>query len=268
MPETIRLVREGPIARVTLARTEVHNAFNAAMIRELSAAFTELGADPGVRIVLLRAEGRSFCAGADLAWMREAAGNTFEENLADARELARMLKAVALCPKPVLGRVQGSAFGGGVGLVAACDLAVAVETATFCFSEAKLGLEPAVISPFVLRKLLPGAARRYFMTAERIPAREAREIGLISEVAGSVEEADERLRTWIEQLVHNGPEAVAACKQLVDELSGTDWDAVLERMARRIAARRASEEGREGVQAFLEKREPAWRARPEGDRVP
>jgi methylglutaconyl-CoA hydratase len=249
---------ENSVATVTLRRPEVRNALNAALIEELTHAFTSLAAEPDVRVVLLAAEGKSFCAGGDLNWMREAAGYGFEENVEDALRLARMLKAIYDCPKPVIARVQGAAFGGGAGLVAACDLAVAVESAPFCFSEVKLGLIPSVISPFVLTRLTPGEARRRFLTAETFAAVEARRIGLIAETAPDEAALDAQVGAWTEALVRNGPEAMAACKRVLDD-SGSDWETVMRETALRLAERRASAEGREGVQAFLEKRAPSWR---------
>jgi methylglutaconyl-CoA hydratase len=265
---TLELRYSGRVATVTLRRPEVHNAFNAEMVRELTDAFAEVGASPETRLVVLAAEGKSFCAGADLNWMRAMVDYGFEENVADANGLARMLRTIHDCPKPIICRIQGAAFGGGVGLAAVCDLAVAVEAAVFCFSEVKLGLVPAVISPFVFRKVHPGFARRYFLTAEAFPAAEAHRIGLIAEVAPDVTALDAVVERWAEQLAANGPEALAACKQLIDDVTGPDWDEVLALTARRIAERRASAEGQEGMKAFLEKRPPAWRAETEGRRVP
>ena len=256
------------IATVTLARPEVHNAFDPPMIAELTEAFQQLGSAGDVRVVVLAAQGKSFCAGADLHWMRSMVDFTHEENVADALALAGMLRAIYECPKPVIARVQGAAYGGGVGLLAACDLAVAVESAALCFSEAKLGLIPAVISPFVLRKVPPGIARRYFLTAEKITAAEAHRTGLVSQVVTSEEALDAAVERWTDHLRENGPEAMAACKRLVDEVAPPDWDNLLPRVAAQIAARRASAEGQEGMRAFLEKRSPAWRAESEGGGVP
>jgi methylglutaconyl-CoA hydratase len=268
MPNTIEIDDSGRVATVTLRRPEVHNAFNAEMIRELTDAFAAVSTAEETRVVVLAAEGKSFCAGADLHWMRAMVDYSFEENVGDAMGLARMLRTIYDCPKPVIGRIQGAAFGGGVGLAAVCDLAVAVESAVFCFSEVKLGLVPAVISPFVFRKIHPGPARRYFLTAEPFPAAEAHRLGLLAEVAPEVAALDAVVERWGEQLSANGPEALAACKQLIDDVTGPDWDAVLAITARRIAERRASAEGQEGMKAFLEKRPPAWRSAPEERRVP
>jgi len=228
------------------------------MIAELTAAFRAARSSPQVRAVVLAAEGKSFCAGADLNWMREAAGYTLEENVQDARRLAVMLRSLYECPKPVVARVQGAVYGGGVGLAAACDFVAALETATFCFSEVRLGLVPAVISPFVLRKMSPGEARRYFVTAERFGAAEARRLGLVSETAASIEDLDRLVARTVEGLLLNGPEAMAACKQLVDEVCPFPWQELANLTSRQIAERRASAEGQEGLRAFFEKRPPDW----------
>jgi methylglutaconyl-CoA hydratase len=258
MPHFLAVTIEGRVATVTLRRPETHNALVPELGRELTEAFQELGSSAAVGAIVLAAEGKSFCAGADIDWMRRAASAGVEENTADALQLGRMFQAIYECPRPVIARVHGAVFGGGVGLVAACDLAVALEPVRFCFSEVKLGIIPAVISPFVLRKIAPGVARRYFLTAARFDAAEARRIGLVAEVAGTVEELDAQVRAWTDLLDANGPEAMAACKRLLDEVDPVDWDQVLPLVARRNAERRASEEGQEGIRAFLEKRVPAW----------
>ena len=264
MPATIAITRSGPVATVTLRRPKVHNALNPAMIAELTEAFCEEGARAETRVVLLTAEGKSFCAGADLNWMREAAAYTPEQNAADALSLACMLQSVYECPKPVIARVQGSAFGGGVGLVAACDLAVAVEPATFCFSEAKLGLVPAIIAPFVLQRMTAGEARRYMLTAAPVRADEARRIGLVTEVSESAEAADATIAQWVADILRNGPEALATCKRLLTSVGGPPTSDLLRRCAAVLADVRAGAEGREGVQAFLEKRAPRWIAGDDG----
>ena len=266
MSDTVRTTQCRAVTKITLARPEVHNALNAAMIRELTETFAAAGADPTTRAVVLAAEGKSFCAGGDLQWMREAASYTPEENAADALRLGRMLKTIWDCPKPVIARVQGPAYGGGVGLLAACDLVAATETANLCFSEVRLGLVPAVITPFVLRKVAPGALRRYFLTAERIPAAEGRRLGLVSEVVPTEEELDSLISAWTGTLLQNGPQAMAGCKRVLDALPALDWDEALGYTSQQLAERRASEEGREGVRAFLEKRAPTWR--PEAGGVP
>ncbi|MFQ5489637.1 MAG: enoyl-CoA hydratase/isomerase family protein [Phycisphaerae bacterium] len=258
MPELIRQVTEGGVDIVTLARPELHNAFNEVVIAELTEAFLDVGRDEGVRAVVLAGEGRSFCAGADVHWMKRMVGYSFEENVADANAMANMLRAIRECPKPVIARVHGAAIGGGVGLVAACDLAVAVESAVFCLSEVALGIVPAVISPFVMEKIGPGHLRRYALTAERFDAAQAQRIGLICDMVPD----EAGLNPWIDRVVQaiqaTGPEAVAHCKRVLQQAAGFDWDAVQQMTTGKIAERRVSAEGQEGLRAFLEKRKPRW----------
>lgn len=245
-------------SRLTLSRPELHNAFNEVMIAELTEAFEEAGQDESVRVVVLAGEGKSFCAGADVNWMRKMVDYTVEENAADALAMARMLRAIRECPKPVIARIHGAAIGGGVGLVAACDIAVAVESAVFSLSEVKLGIIPAVISPFALEKIGPGQFRRYALTAERFSAAEAKRIGLIHEVVGAEAELDQRVAEIAAMLCANGPRALSACKQVMTDVTGVDWDRVQKMTARRIAELRVSPEGQKGLKAFLEKRKPGW----------
>lgn len=245
-------------ARITLNRPELHNAFNDEMIRELEATFADVGKSPDVRVVILQAEGKSFCAGADLNWMKRMIDYSFEENVVDALGLARMLKVIHDCPKPVIARVHGAAFGGGVGLIAACDFAVAIETATFALTEVKLGLLPAVISPFVLKKMPASAAQRYFLTAERFDAQEALRTGLIAGVVNTEEELDAWIQDRIKALKANGPEAVSTCKVLINDVLAFQWEAAMRLTSEMIAGRRISEEGQEGMKSFLEKRPPNW----------
>lgn len=244
----LRAERDGGVLRVTLARPERRNAFDGALIAELAAAVADAGP---ARAVVLAGEGPSFCAGADVEWMRASIGLGYEANVEDALALRRMLEAIDSCPVPVVARVQGHALGGGCGLVACADVAVAAQDAVFAFSEVKLGIIPAVVSPFVLAKIGPSAARRYFLTGERFDAATALRIGLVHEVAADLDAAVERV---LGELLSAGPEAVRAAKRLVLERpDGLDT-------ARRIAERRTSEEGQEGLRAFLERREPAWRS--------
>jgi methylglutaconyl-CoA hydratase len=258
MTNTLQIRREGHVARVTLNRPEVRNAFNEALIAELTAAFTTLGQDPLLRAIVLAAEGKAFCAGADLNWMKSMAGYSWDENHADARLLAEMLWTIYSCPVPVIARVQGDVYAGGVGLVSVCDIVVAVDTAGFCLSEAKLGLLPATIGPYVVRALGEQASRRYFLTAERFSAAEAHAQGLVHELA-TAETLDEKLDALLTALVANGPAAVRACKKLVQDLAHEPITPTLrEDTARRIADIRASAEGREGVQSFLSKSKPNW----------
>lgn len=258
MGEFVRHSVAGSVATVTLERPELHNAFNDVVIAEITAAFNDLGGRGDVRVIVLRSEGKSFCAGADVNWMKKMAGYSYEENVEDATTLARMLRVIRECPKPVIARVHGAAIGGGVGLVAACDMAAAAASATFCLSEVKLGIVPAVISPFVLEKIGAGHARRYTLTAEKFDAAEARRIGLINEVLADEAALDEWIAKIARTLMANGPEALAACKQMLREVREADWDTAQIITTRRIAELRVSVEGQDGLNAFLEKRKPGW----------
>lgn len=247
------------VAEVWLNRPEVRNAFNDGVIAELTEAFGSLGADPALRVVVLGGHGKAFCAGADLGWMRTMAGYDWERNHADATRLAQMLWTIWSCPLPVVGRIHGDCYAGGMGLAAACDVLVAAEGVQFCLSEARLGLLPATIGPYVVRALGEQAARRYFVTAERFDAAQARRLGFVHEVVAA-EALDAKVDEIVGLLAANGPAAVKACKQLVKDVAGRPLDAALrDETARRIADIRASAEGREGLQSFLDKREPAWR---------
>jgi methylglutaconyl-CoA hydratase len=240
------------IARVTLNRPEVHNGLNAAMIADLKAAFDRLSEDAHVRVVVLTGEGKNFCAGADLNWMQEASQQGFEANQQDAHKLARMFYTIDSCPKPVVALVNGAALGGGVGLVACCDIVVAQANAQFGLTEVRIGLIPATISPYVTRKIGEAQVRRYMLTGERFDAETARRIGLVHEIG---DDAD----NLISNLLANGPDAMADTKALIREVAHAPVDeALLAMTAERIAARRASSEGREGIAAFLEKRKPRW----------
>lgn len=254
----IRIGETSGVAKVTLHRPDLHNAFNEVMIAEITQAFRELGRHDDVRIILLAGEGKSFSAGGDIHWMKKMVGYSFEENLADAGAMADMLRAIRECPKPVIARVHGAALGGGVGLTAACDIAVAVESAVFCLSEVKLGIVPAVISPYVMEKIGPGQMRRYGLTAERFSAAEARRIGLLHEVFATIEEMDRWIDDMCKTLRANGPLALAAAKRILSAVAGVPWDAVQAETTRTIAELRASPEGQEGLRAFLEKRKPSW----------
>jgi len=244
----LEVERDGHVLRITLARPDRRNAFDAALIAELAEAFVDVGR---ARAVLLAGDGPSFCAGADVDWMRASAGLSLDENVADANAMRRMFEAIDNCPAPVVARVQGHALGGGAGLVAAADIAIAAPGTVFAFSEVKLGIIPAVISPFVLPKIGPGAARRYFVTGERFDAETALRIGLVHEVAADLDAAVERV---LGELLSAGPHAARWAKRLVRERpDGPET-------ARWIAERRTSDEGQEGLRAFLEKRPPNWRA--------
>ncbi len=247
------------VATVTLDRPEKHNAFDDAIIAELDTAFAALGADSGVRAVVLASNGKSFSAGADLGWMQRMADYDHAENLRDARALAEMLRKLNTLPQPTIARVQGAAYGGAVGLVSCCDMAIGSEKASFCLSEVKIGLIPATISPYVIAAIGQRAARRYFTTAEVIDAEAARALGLLSDVV-SAADLDSRVEAQLALLLANGPAAVAAAKHLALDMAGTDLGAeLIEESCHRIADIRVSEEGQEGLQAFLGKRAPAWR---------
>lgn len=260
MTSPLLITRHGHTARVTLNRPDVRNAFNAELIAELTGAFTTLGQDASLRAIVLAAEGKAFCAGADLNWMKAMAGYSWAENHADATRLADMLWAIYACPVPVIARVQGDVYAGGVGLVACADIVVAVDTAGFCLSEAKLGLLPATIGPYVVKALGEQASRRYFVTAERFSAAEAHRLGLVHEVVAA-EALDAKVAEITTALAANGPAAVRACKQLVKDVASREiTPALRDDTARRIADIRASAEGREGVQSFLNKTRPGWLA--------
>jgi methylglutaconyl-CoA hydratase len=258
MAEFVRQHVHDEMGTVTIDRPEVHNAFNEVVIAELTAAFGAMGERDDVRVVVLAGTGASFSAGADIHWMRRMVDYSYEENVADAGEMASMLRAIRACPKPVIARVHGATFGGGVGLTAACDVALAVRGVTFALTEVKLGILPAVISPYVQEKIGAGALRRYALTAERFDADEARRIGLVSEVVETEAALDERIAFFAKLIRKNGPEAVAACKVVLREIQPVDWDEATGITTRRIAERRVSDEGQEGLRAFLEKRPPAW----------
>jgi len=246
------------VATVTLNRPEIHNAFDETLIASLTAAFVSLDDNADVRVVVLTGAGKSFCAGADLNWMRRMAAFGKEENLADANALAGMLRALYALSKPTIARVGGAAYGGGVGLVAACDIAIAVPESTFALSEARLGLIPATIGPYVIEAIGARQARRYFLTAERFDAQEARRIGLVHELVAA-DAIDARIDALIATLQTAGPAAQLECKALIRGVAHRPIDDdVIAGTAQHIAAVRASPEGREGVAAFLGKRRPAW----------
>ena len=246
------------IAKVTLNRPDKHNAFDDAMIGELRDQFRALAANDAVRVVILASSGKNFSAGADLNWMKRMAEYDFDDNLKDARALADMLRALYEIPQPTIARVQGAAYGGAVGLVSCCDMAVASEEASFCLSEVKIGLIPATISPYVIRAMGERQARRYFTTAERIDAPTARDIGLVHEVTDA-DKLDQKLAELVGKLVLNGPKALRESKSLVSDFAGRVISAgVIADSCERIARIRGSEEGQEGLSAFLEKRDANW----------
>ncbi len=261
MPSEHLLLQIDPrgAATITLNRPDVHNAFDDSMIAGLSELLTELRVNPDVRVLILAGRGESFSAGADLNYMKRAAGYSREENVADAMALGRMLLALRTMPIPTIALVHGATFGGAVGLVAACDIAVAVKYALFGLTETKLGLIPAMISPFVIEAMGPQQAHRYFQTGERFNAEDAQRIGLVHEVVATDTALAAHRDHVITQLLTTGPEAVRHAKKLVDDIAGFAIDeATLTDLAGRIADRRASEEGAEGIAAFFERRRPSW----------
>ena len=256
----LQITYAGAVARITLTQPEVRNAFSDEVIADITAAFTEVGARADVRAVVLAAEGPAFCAGANLNWMRRMADYTREENVTDAAKLAEMLRVIYECPKPTIARVQGDVYAGGMGLVATCDMAVCVDTAGFCLSEVKLGLIPATIGPYVIRAMGPRASHRYFLTAERFSAAEARRIGFVHEVVPA-DQLDATVSTWVQALLAASPNAIKECKKLVQYVADRDITRLLiDHTVKAIADIRASDEGKEGVQSFLNKRKPAWLA--------
>ena len=256
---TLEILRPTPhTAEVWLNRPEVRNAFNDGVIAELMQAFGELGADPHLRCITLAGRGMAFCAGADLNWMKAMAGYDWEGNRADAQALADMLHTLYTCPVPIVGRVHGDCYAGGVGLAAVCDVLVAAQGVQFCLSEARLGLLPATIGPYVLKALGEQASRRYFITAERFSAQEAQRLGFVHECVPA-EELDACVQGLVQTLVNNGPSAVKACKQLVQDLAGRPLTQELRAdTARRIADIRVSDEGKAGIRSFLDKSTPPW----------
>ena len=254
----VELEIKNKIATVTLNRADVHNALNEEMIKGLTNIFLSLDRDEKVRVIILKAKGKSFCAGGDLNWMKSMLGSSYEENLEDAKKLVKMFKIIDECSKPVIGRIQGTAIGGGVGLVSVCDAACAIDIALFSLSEVKLGLLPSVIAPFVLKRILPGEARRYFLTSERFSAIDARRIGLIADVVSSYDLMDRRINEWTESICKSGPGAMSLCKKMIHEIPKIDSDKSIEKIAKQLADCRVSKEGQEGMKAFFEKREPKW----------
>ncbi len=260
MFKTLAIEQKHQVATIWMDRPEVFNAFNEQLIDDLISACRQLDTDAGVRVVVLAGRGKHFSAGADLNWMRRAAEASEADNLADARRFARMLRTLSGMSKPTIARIQGAALGGGTGLAAACDMAVASKDAVFSTSEVKFGIIPAVISPYVLRAIGPRHALRYFQSAERISAERALAIGLINEVT-PMDGLDAGVAALIEPLLAGAPSAQKAAKELIEAIQGRPIDEqTLEETAQRIARQRATVEGRDGVAAFLDKRPPAWLA--------
>ncbi len=251
--------RQGPIGLVTMNRPERNNAFDDALIAQLTEALRSMEAEDGIRVVVLSGAGKSFSAGADLEWMRRMAGFSLEENRRDAMALAALMRTLAHLHKPTLARVQGPAYGGGVGLIACCDVAIATQSASFALTEAKLGLVPAVVSPYVVAAIGARAARRYFLTGETMSAAEALRLGLVHELATSGGDLDERIGIVVDFLLVCGPTAQREAKELIRAIDGRPVTSeLIHDTAERIAKLRASPEGREGVAAFLEKRRASW----------
>ena len=255
--QTIIFTQKNRMARICLNRPEVHNAFNSLMISELDDAFEKAKASQSIRVVILAGQGKSFCAGADIKWMREIIHYSYEQNLEESLHLAELLHKIYIFPKATVAMVNGTAIGGGTGFLSACDIAIASEGARFGLSEVKIGLVPAAISPYVIRRIGECKAREYFLTGKRISARKAFEIGLINEVVSQKKlKAKEEEITKL--LLSSGPEAIAACKDLIGKVPGMSFEEVKTFTARMIANLRISKEGQEGMAAFLEKRKPKW----------
>lgn len=256
--DKIDFIVEGSIAKVTLNRPEHHNAFNGELISKLSLCFDKVHKSKTIRAMILQSNGKSFSAGADLEWMKDMANYSESENVLDAQQLAQMFNKLYLLNKPTIARVQGPAYGGAIGLIACCDIAIASKLSKFCMSEAKFGLVPATISPYVVNAIGPRIANRLFLTAEVISARRARRIGLISEVV-SEQELDTEIESIISNILKNGPIALSHCKELVREVSEHEINnALIDKTSKLIAKLRVSTEGQEGLKAFLEKRKAMW----------
>lgn len=255
--ETIKYQIKAGIARVILNRPDVHNAFNDIMIQELCMVYDDIAERSDIRVVVLTGEGKSFCAGADLNWMRRVKDFTYEDNLKESLGLADMLHKMYICPKPTIARVNGTAIGGGTGLVAVCDIAIAASRAKFSFSEVKLGLIPACISPYVMKKCGEGKCREFFLTGERLIADKACTAGLVNVVV-EFEEIDQCVNLITQNLLSSGPEAINMCKELLRNIAEMSFEKARIYTAEVIAKLRISDEGQEGMAAFLEKRKPNW----------
>lgn len=254
---TVRLTRDGVVARIALNRPDIRNAFNDQMLADLREVFGAIRDDDGVRVVVLTGEGKAFCAGADVHWLKRVVDYTYEENYEDSLNLANMLHEVYTCPKPVIGRINGAAIGGGTGVVAVCDIAIASEDAVFAFTETKLGLTPAAISPYLLKRMGERNLREYFLTGERFSAARAAEMGLVNSVVPT-DELDTAVNAKIELIVSGGPNALAASKELIREIGERLLADNGPYTAEIITKLRVSDEGQEGMKSFLEKRKPRW----------
>ena len=258
---TLKYDKDGRIGRVSFCRPEIHNAFNGTVITEMSHLFSELAKDDDLRVILLTGEGKSFCAGADLNWMREVITQSFEQNLAESNALANLFYQIYAFKRPVVGRINGAAIGGGTGFVAVCDIAVAARSAKFSFSEVKIGVVPACIGPYVIRKMGEGKARELFITGERMSAERAFEVGLVNKVVDD-DQLDTEVENLIQSILSSGPEAVAMAKKLVSEVPLMTPSQFKPFTAEMIAKLRVSSEGQEGMDAFLNKRKPKWVTEP------
>jgi len=255
--ETVQVVKDGPIARVSFCRPEIHNAFNDTLIYEMTDLFTSLKEDKDLRVVVLTGEGKSFCAGADLNWMRRVKDYSFEKNLEESLALADLFWLIYTMPLPIVGRINGAAIGGGTGFVAVCDIAVAAESAKFSFSEVKIGVVPACIGPYVIRKIGQGKAREFFISGERLPAAEAYRIGLVDRYYPD-DKLDEEIDKLIATILSSGPNAIKMAKELITNVPSMSPDEFKKYTAEMIATLRKSDEGQEGMDAFLNKRKPNW----------
>jgi methylglutaconyl-CoA hydratase len=255
--ETITYHRKTKLGEIIFSRPEIHNAFNSKMIEELYDVFERIQRDRSIRVVVLTGEGKSFCAGADLNWMRAVQDYGYEKNFSESMQLAEVFHMIYTCPKPVIGRINGAAIGGGTGFVAVCDIAIASTEAVFSFSEVKIGVVPACISPYVVKRVGEGRAREFFLTGERLSAERAYETGLVNRVVPP-EHLDEEVEAMVKQLISSGPEAIKKCKELLASISDMDMQTAKVHTAKFIANLRKSDEGQEGMDAFLNKRKPNW----------
>ncbi len=254
---TVSVIKDGPVARVSFCRPEIHNAFNDTLIYELTDVFAALNADRSLRVIVLTGEGKSFCAGADLNWMRRVKDYSFEKNLEEALALANLFYLIYTTPLPVIGRINGAAIGGGTGFVSVCDIAVAAESAKFSFSEVKIGVVPACIGPYVIRKIGEGKAREFFISGERLTAAEALRIGLVNRLYPDAQ-LDLEVNKLVATVLSSGPHAITMAKELISNLPLMTPEQFKPYTAEMIARLRKSDEGQEGMEAFLNKRKPNW----------
>ncbi len=255
--ETIKYNKDGNVARITFCRPKIHNAFNSTMIRELYDLFSKMRDDNDIRVVVITGEGKSYCAGADLNWMRDVVRYSYEQNLKESLELAMLFRTIYEFPRPVIGRINGAAIGGGTGFVAVTDIAIAAESAVFSFSEVKIGVVPACISPYVVKRVGEGRAREFFLTGERLTAQRALDSGLVNRMVPD-DKLDDEVEAMVKQLLSSGPDALAMCKELLATIADQNIGEFEKYTAEVIATLRKSDEGQEGMDAFLNKRKPNW----------